>query len=492
MIMRKLLLSLFAVVAALSMVNATETTFDLTKPELFGYAIPAASAGTNLDDGTLEAGNIVITSKKVASNDTRFWGTAAGVEGIRGYKTSTLTFTTTNGEAITEIKFAGGAISATMLTFDSGTYDSPLWTGSASEVVLTFGGTAKINSITVTTVSATGVQEPKFSPAEGTYYTAQDVTLSCGTADAIIYYTIDGTEPTASSTPYTSSIKVEATTTIKAIAVKGGDKSGIVSATYTIAEPTSVANIAAYNELDKGVVVKFANPVSVIYQNGLYMFVQDATGALQVYGSLEQNYQNGDVIPAGFMGEVAEYGGLIQLAPLAETFAAAMPGTVIEPITVKAQEVTDAMMNKLIKISNASITREGTTRNYTVTDASGEVAVYSRFADVVIPEDDKKYDIKAIVNKYNGNIQLFPIEITEFTGGVGLADTESETPVLAVVAGDKAIKIDATENARVLVVNAVGQVVASESIAAGANTIEVPAGFYVVRVNDTVTKVIIK
>lgn len=36
--MRKLLLSLFTVVAALSMANAGEVTFDLTKPDLFGFA----------------------------------------------------------------------------------------------------------------------------------------------------------------------------------------------------------------------------------------------------------------------------------------------------------------------------------------------------------------------------------------------------------------------------------------------------------------------
>ena len=46
--MRKLLLSLFTVVAALSMANAGEVTFDLTQPDLFGFAVPAASSGLSL------------------------------------------------------------------------------------------------------------------------------------------------------------------------------------------------------------------------------------------------------------------------------------------------------------------------------------------------------------------------------------------------------------------------------------------------------------
>ena len=107
-----------------------------------------------------------------------------------------------------------------------------------------------------------------------------------------------------------------------------------------------------------------------------------------------------------------------------------------------------------------------------------------------MPDLEKKYDITAIVNIFNGAIQLFPIEYKESEGGVGFADVESASSIVA--AGDKAINIDAAENAQVLVVNAVGQVVANKAITAGANTIDVPAGFYVVRVNNAVTKVIIK
>ena len=54
--MKKLLLSLFMVVAAVVTSFATETVFDLTKPELFGYAVPASGQGTNLADGNLTAG----------------------------------------------------------------------------------------------------------------------------------------------------------------------------------------------------------------------------------------------------------------------------------------------------------------------------------------------------------------------------------------------------------------------------------------------------
>ena len=50
---------------------------------------------------------------------------------------------------------------------------------------------------------------------------------------ATIYYTNDGTTPTALSTAYTEALTLEATTTIKAIAVKGGITSEVASKTFT-------------------------------------------------------------------------------------------------------------------------------------------------------------------------------------------------------------------------------------------------------------------
>lgn len=84
---------------------------------------------------------------------------------------------------------------------------------------------------------------PTFSVAEGTYHAAQSVEISCGTADASIYYTTDGGDPSTSSTPYTSAISLNTngTTTIRAIAAKSGmTTSSEASATYTIALPRTV------------------------------------------------------------------------------------------------------------------------------------------------------------------------------------------------------------------------------------------------------------
>lgn len=58
-------------------------------------------------------------------------------------------------------------------------------------------------------------------------------TISCATAGASIYYTVDGSTPTSASTAYTESIALTATTTVKAIAVKDGVSSSVTTKTFT-------------------------------------------------------------------------------------------------------------------------------------------------------------------------------------------------------------------------------------------------------------------
>lgn len=58
-------------------------------------------------------------------------------------------------------------------------------------------------------------------------------TISCTTAGASIYYTIDGSTPTSASTAYTEAIALTDTTTVKAIAVKDGVSSSVTSKTFT-------------------------------------------------------------------------------------------------------------------------------------------------------------------------------------------------------------------------------------------------------------------
>ena len=159
--------------------------------------------------------------------------------------------------------------SSNNFSIDSGNYDASTntWTGSSSSVKFTntaSKGHWKIQKIVVTYQEAGSTDEtcatPSFTPAGGVYTSAQDVTITTTTDGATIYYTTDGTEPTTSSSVYSSAISVSQTTTIKAIAVKAGlDNSTVATATYTIvnlqhagteADPYTVADAIALLSAD--------------------------------------------------------------------------------------------------------------------------------------------------------------------------------------------------------------------------------------------------
>lgn len=79
------------------------------------------------------------------------------------------------------------------------------------------------------------VDAPVITPDGGEFTQATTVTITCPTAGATIYYTTDGTTPSAThGTLYTAPITISETTTLKAIAVKDGVSSTVTTATFTI------------------------------------------------------------------------------------------------------------------------------------------------------------------------------------------------------------------------------------------------------------------
>lgn len=61
-------------------------------------------------------------------------------------------------------------------------------------------------------------------------------TITCSTAGASIYYTVDGSTPTSASTAYSGAIALTDTTTVKAVAVKDGVSSSVTTKVFTKGE----------------------------------------------------------------------------------------------------------------------------------------------------------------------------------------------------------------------------------------------------------------
>lgn len=125
-------------------------------------------------------------------------------------------------------------------TATSGTIYSGSITVSASETIraIAYTGTLSASNLRTAayTIATTGAAAtPSFSPVGGTYTSSQTVTISSTSSGASIYYTIDGSDPTTSSTHYTGPITVSAGTAVNAIAVASGlNNSAIGTANYII------------------------------------------------------------------------------------------------------------------------------------------------------------------------------------------------------------------------------------------------------------------
>lgn len=75
---------------------------------------------------------------------------------------------------------------------------------------------------------------PVFSVESGEVTSGTTVEITCSTESAAIYYTTDGSVPTAERTRYTTPIAIEPPMTVKAIAIKKGmNNSAVAEVEYT-------------------------------------------------------------------------------------------------------------------------------------------------------------------------------------------------------------------------------------------------------------------
>jgi hypothetical protein len=158
-----------------------------------------------------------------------------------------------------QISAIGTTITCTDVT--KGTHasatDSTYWVGSLPGVMVdtrnySAYALTSFQADCVPTCSLGTVATPTFSPAAGSYSSAQTVTISDSTSGATIHYTTDGSTPTASSTTYTAPITVSVSETVMAIAIKTGyTNSAVGSAVYTInltvATPTLSPGTGSYS-----------------------------------------------------------------------------------------------------------------------------------------------------------------------------------------------------------------------------------------------------
>lgn len=157
------------------------------------------------------------------------------------------TYTAITNVTVTAVT-AGAEIHYTTNGSDPTTSDATVTSGNTVTIDAT--GTLKVKawasgmpaSNVAAAVYTMNLPAPTVSPATGTYTTAQSMTMS-SISGATVRYTTDGSDPTGSSTAYSSAVTIDVSTTVKAKAFKSGwTDSPIATRVYTLKVVTPTAS----------------------------------------------------------------------------------------------------------------------------------------------------------------------------------------------------------------------------------------------------------
>ncbi len=149
----------------------------------------------------------------------------------------------------------------------------------------------EINNTSKVSSSIEKIEDPVFSPVAGMYSTTpQAITLLTETTGATIYYTTDGTNPTISSKKYVGGFDIIETKIIKAIAIKDGIESEVITSIYTLIEEGSETGYYASIGSQTGIDLKSA--LNDIIDNHTELSYGEAYDALIVTDRDPNNVNN--------------------------------------------------------------------------------------------------------------------------------------------------------------------------------------------------------
>ena len=234
---------------------------------------------------------------------------------------------------------------------------------------------------------------------------------------AEIRYTLDGTEPTATSMLYTDSIKITATTTVKAIAIKDGKTSNVAQKVFEKVEFTEYTVATLNGKADDEANVKLnLNNALVTYVDENKIYIREGAFALMLYG-VELNVNKGQTLKGYILGDYDNYYGVYELKGNSATSSATVqisPDTVdVLPIDAEVDEILGLeYVCDYVMLSKVTIEKDGS--NYYAVSGSSKVQLFKGIDVSSFAGDGKSYYVTALFNNfYNGAAELQPLTVTE-------------------------------------------------------------------------------
>lgn len=290
--------------------------------------------------------------------------------------------------------------------------------------------------ITYTSSSSSSVAAPTITPTSKEFAAPFTATIASTTKDATIYYTLDGSDPIASTTrqTYTSAgVSIPAaTTTLKAFASLNGENSSVASATYTFTG--AYANLAALKAVAKSgntYKVQLTDAI-VTLTNGSNCYIEDATAGI-LYYKKSHGYNEGDKLNGVATVTYTVYEGQNEITSLEGDITkeadATIPCTTVTLSDILNNTAQYESMRVKVEMAVAKdIFKDNNDRDATIADGDLELPLYNGFASSTY----KEFRENAYVN-----VTGYPYVYV---------DKGSSTPTLKVWTGDiEAVKDDAVK-----------------------------------------------
>lgn len=297
---------------------------------------------------------------------------------------------------------------------------------------------AYINSIeiTYTSSSSSSVAAPTITPTSKEFAAPFTATIASTTKDATIYYTLDGSDPIASTTrqTYTSAgVSIPAaTTTLKAFASLNGENSSVASATYTFTG--AYANLAALKAVAKSgntYKVQLTDAI-VTLTNGSNCYIEDATAGI-LYYKKSHGYNEGDKLNGVATVTYTVYEGQNEITSLegniTKETGATIPCTSVTLSDILSNTAQyESMRVKVEMVEAKDVFTSNDDRSATIVDGDLELSLYNGYGSSTY----KEFRVNAYVN-----VTGYPYMYVK---------NSTSTPTLKVWTGDiEAVKDDAVK-----------------------------------------------
>ncbi len=197
------------------------------------------------------------------------------------------------------------------------------------------------------------------------------------------------------------------------------------SYTLTVVDTEGAANIAEF--LAKGAADKTKTfcltlkDAKVLYKNYSNLFVRDASGAINIYGTgLEDSASvtANAIVNGTIIGKYDEYKGLPELVSAdnlttADNLTITPSEEAAKPVEISTDDIAK-YVNNLVTVKNGTVIVNGSGNNKTYSVFNGDdvtALIYDKFKiGYDTPYDNANVDVTGIVVKYNEDYDICPIE----------------------------------------------------------------------------------